>query len=164
MVILFKEDTVLTRIALLCLFVLGVTGCATTAKTPPDQIQARVTELEKKLEEKDAEIVDLQYEVKDLSSKVETTNAEQPDQTQAPASAAAFAVKSAGNDQIIRVNANPAAVQTALKNAGVYMGKIDGKVGAGTKTAIVEFQKSHGLKADGILGRKTWEELKTYLK
>ena len=30
-----------------------------------------VVELEKKLEEKDSEIVDLQYEVKDLSSKVE---------------------------------------------------------------------------------------------
>jgi peptidoglycan hydrolase-like protein with peptidoglycan-binding domain len=62
------------------------------------------------------------------------------------------------------VKVSPEKIQRALQAAGVYTGKVDGKIGAGTKAAIVEFQKSHGLKADGVLGKKTWEELKTYLK
>ena len=65
---------------------------------------------------------------------------------------------------MIRVNVPAEKVQTALKNAGFYTGKVDGKIGAGTKAAIVEFQKSKGLKADGVLGRKTWSELKQNLK
>ena len=54
-------------------------------------------------------------------------------------------------------------IQTALKNAGFYTGKIDGKIGAATKTAIIEFQKSQGLRADGVVGRKTWDALKKNL-
>jgi peptidoglycan hydrolase-like protein with peptidoglycan-binding domain len=55
-------------------------------------------------------------------------------------------------------------VQKALKNAGVYDGKIDGKVGPRTKNAVVEFQRQHSLKADGVIGQKTWSVLKTYLE
>ena len=35
----------------------------------------------------------------------------------------------------------------------------DGKFGAKTETAVKQFQTSVGLKADGIVGPKTWEEL-----
>jgi peptidoglycan hydrolase-like protein with peptidoglycan-binding domain len=62
------------------------------------------------------------------------------------------------------VSVSPKKVQKALKAAGVYSGRVDGRIGPGTKAAIIEFQKGHGLKADGVLGAKTWEELKTYLK
>ena len=54
-------------------------------------------------------------------------------------------------------------VQTALKNAGIYQGKIDGKIGPRTKQAIEQFQTSHGLKADGKVGPKTWAALQSYL-
>ena len=54
-------------------------------------------------------------------------------------------------------------IQTALKNAGFYTGKIDGKAGPKTKKAIEEFQKSKGLKADGKVGTKTWSMLSAYL-
>ncbi|MFA5143505.1 MAG: peptidoglycan-binding domain-containing protein [Candidatus Omnitrophota bacterium] len=54
-------------------------------------------------------------------------------------------------------------IQMALKNAGLYAGAIDGKVGPKTKRAIEEFQKSKGLKADGKVGPKTWAELEKYL-
>ena len=40
-------------------------------KTQNEQIESRVTELEKNLQAKDAQIVDLQYQVKDLSSKID---------------------------------------------------------------------------------------------
>jgi len=55
-------------------------------------------------------------------------------------------------------------IQFALKNAGFYNGPIDGKIGKNTKKAIREFQKTNGLKADGIVGKETKEKLAGYLK
>ena len=49
-------------------------------------------------------------------------------------------------------------IQTAVKNAGFYAGAIDGKIGPKTRSAIEEFQKAKGLKADGVVGKKTWAE------
>ena len=51
----------------------------------------------------------------------------------------------------------------ALKNAGFYSGKIDGKIGPGSKKAIEAFQQSKGLKADGKVGPKTWAALEPFL-
>ena len=34
--------------------------------------------------------------------------------------------------------------------------------GRGTKKAIKEFQKANGLRADGVVGAKTWELLSKY--
>jgi len=55
-------------------------------------------------------------------------------------------------------------IQFALKKAGFYKGAIDGKIGSQTRRAIRQFQKSKGLKPDGIIGQKTWEELSKFLK
>jgi len=55
-------------------------------------------------------------------------------------------------------------IQTALKNAGFDPGAIDGKMGPMTKQALKEFQRTKGLKVDGVAGSKTWKELKKYLK
>ncbi len=57
----------------------------------------------------------------------------------------------------------PKEIQQALKNAGVYDGKVDGKVGPRTKKAIEAFQTQNGLKADGKVGKKTWKLLIPYL-
>jgi len=54
-------------------------------------------------------------------------------------------------------------IQLALKNAGLYAGLIDGKIGPMTKKAIAEFQKANNLKADGKVGLKTWAALSSYL-
>jgi peptidoglycan hydrolase-like protein with peptidoglycan-binding domain len=54
-------------------------------------------------------------------------------------------------------------IQTALKNAGFYAGKIDGKIGPKSKKAVEDFQSANGLKADGKVGAKTWEKLSKYL-
>lgn len=53
-------------------------------------------------------------------------------------------------------------IQTALKDAGVDTGPIDGKVGPKTKKAITDFQKSKNLNVDGVIGPKTWEKLSAY--
>ncbi|MFC1675215.1 peptidoglycan-binding protein, partial [Candidatus Omnitrophota bacterium] len=55
-------------------------------------------------------------------------------------------------------------IQMALKSAGLYEGKIDGKRGPKTQKAIRDFQESLGLKVDGVVGPKTWEKLSGYLK
>lgn len=54
-------------------------------------------------------------------------------------------------------------IQTALKNAGLYNGAIDGKIGPATKRAIEQFQSSNNLKVDGKVGSKTWVALERYL-
>jgi len=54
-------------------------------------------------------------------------------------------------------------IQQALKNAGLYDGKVDGTIGPKTKKAIEAFQSQNGLKADGKVGRKTWKALSVYL-
>lgn len=54
-------------------------------------------------------------------------------------------------------------IQTALKNAGLYTGSIDGKIGPASRRAIQTFQTNNGLKADGKVGPKTWAALEPYL-
>ncbi|OPY89354.1 MAG: Zinc D-Ala-D-Ala carboxypeptidase precursor [Smithella sp. PtaU1.Bin162] len=54
-------------------------------------------------------------------------------------------------------------IQKALKNAGYYQGAIDGKIGPKTKEAILKFQRAKGLKADGVVGKKTSAALNRYL-
>ena len=46
-------------------------------------------------------------------------------------------------------------IQKKLKSLGYYKGAVDGVYGAGTLKAVKEFQKSCGLKADGVAGPKT---------
>ena len=53
-------------------------------------------------------------------------------------------------------------IQQALKNAGFYQGAVDGKTGPMTKSAVKEFQRIHGLKADGVVGKQTWAKLRSY--
>ena len=54
-------------------------------------------------------------------------------------------------------------IQEALKNAGIYTGSIDGKLGPRTKQAIESFQSQHNLTADGKVGPRTWAKLSQYL-
>ena len=54
-------------------------------------------------------------------------------------------------------------IQRALKNANLYNGEIDGKIGPKTIEAIKKFQQENNLKVDGKVGPKTWAVLKKYL-
>jgi len=58
---------------------------------------------------------------------------------------------------------SPKQIQRALKSAGFYDGPIDGKIGPKTKAAVLAFQKANGLKADGIVGKRTAAALNKYL-
>ena len=50
-------------------------------------------------------------------------------------------------------------VQRRLKQWGYYSGSVDGIFGAGTKKAVIAFQKKNGLTADGIVGKATYQAL-----
>jgi len=50
-------------------------------------------------------------------------------------------------------------VQRALRHAG-YRIPIVGRFGPATETALIRFQRKHGLGADGVVGPRTWALLK----
>ncbi len=137
-------------------------GCASTQQGQSvADMQLRISDLERQVEAKDEEIKELKYSVKDMSYEMDRIKT----QSQRGSSARTSDSKSASyvkNDEILRVNVNPEKVQQALKGAGYYTGTIDGKLGARTKGAISKFQQDHGLKADGVVGEKTWNALKSY--
>ncbi|MCC8189675.1 MAG: peptidoglycan-binding protein [Planctomycetes bacterium] len=66
------------------------------------------------------------------------------------------------NTNRIRVPQPVRTIQAALRESGHYRGNVDGKVGPQTVAAITAFQRDHNLKADGIVGRQTWEALRPY--
>ena len=138
------------------IFVFTLAGCATGRKEAAgDPMQIRITQLEEQLQQKDEELNDLKDQVQSLSEDVKKKDSSK---------------KFGGfegmdkKDGILRVDVNPDQVQLALKNAGYYNGPVDGKLGEKTKRAIAEFQKAHNLNADGVIGKKTWNTLKTYLQ
>lgn len=50
-------------------------------------------------------------------------------------------------------------VQNRLNSLGFNCGAADGIFGNNTKNAVISFQRSRGLDADGIVGPTTWEYL-----
>ncbi len=50
-------------------------------------------------------------------------------------------------------------IQQRLKDWGYYTGEVDGKYGEATRTAVIWFQKKHGITSDGIVGAQTAEKL-----
>ena len=87
---------------------------------------------------------------------VENASAAAPTEVAEPAMASASA-------EIPTSKPTPKGIQQALKNAGLYDGKVDGNIGPKTKKAIEAFQSQNGLKADGKVGRKTWKALSVFL-
>ncbi len=160
-----KEGKIVALKSLKSLFVLiflvSLIGCATTRKdTPGDQTQMRVSQLEEQLQQKDEEINDLKDQLQgmqhDTGKRRDAYSSRRTSDT----------VDSSLNkkDGILRVDAAPDQVQLALKNAGYYTGPVDGKLGEKTRKAAAEFQKANNLTADGVIGKRTWNILKTYLK
>jgi len=140
------------------------------------QLQIKIAQIERRLEESNQEIEDLKYSVSSLKSQVGKSSIRRA--PSAPVSrvfekksktiessegTSRIKKSSSSSTRIIRVPVSAKLVQSALKNAGYYDGVIDGKIGSGSKQAIKEFQGDHDLKVDGVIGRQTWSELKNYL-
>lgn len=72
------------------------------------------------------------------------------------------AVQEGGNTVVLRRGSFGAAVgelQALLRGKG-YAVTIDADFGPSTELAVLHFQTSHGLEADGIVGRKSWQALR----
>lgn len=52
-----------------------------------------------------------------------------------------------------------ATLQDALGTLGYSTGTIDGIFGAGTRDAVMRFQRANGLPTDGVVGCNTWERI-----
>src|SRR5215213_4494095 len=50
-------------------------------------------------------------------------------------------------------------LQKSLRDRGLSTGQIDGRFGPATEAALLAFQRSHGLLADGVAGPVTWRAL-----
>ena len=131
------------RLMLSLVLMLGLAGCATMRKdtAATEDMQIRVSDLERRLQEKDDQIHFLESRL-EATRKTETTKMSQSS----------------------NVKGTTREIQTALKNSGYYQGTIDGKMGRLTKSAITAFQKENGLKADGVVGQQTWAKLSGYLQ
>lgn len=55
-----------------------------------------------------------------------------------------------------------AKLQTKLKEYGYYNDVIDGRFGANTLSAVINFQMDAGLVSDGVVGATTWDALKSF--
>ena len=73
------------------------------------------------------------------------------------------------NKQVISINRKmngknkTKKIQRALKYAGCNPGKVDGVFGNKTLYAVFQFQRTVGLKADGIVGQQTIGKLQKYM-
>jgi len=136
-------------IAVGILFIMLLTGCATTQRgqgIKTQELQNHVNYLELELKRKNHEINRLESELE----KAQYVTLNSDDQK--------IGYKESETPQEIPIKQ----VQLALKKAGFYKGDIDGKQGPRTKEAIRVFQKARGLKVDGVVGKTTWAALNKY--
>ncbi len=137
----------LAVLTVLVTFVIALGGCATGRKQRDLEIQGlrnQVSALQTQLQSKDDEINALK-EQKTRAGKTLKTGAHQA---------------------IPETKLHPTVqqIQMSLKNAGYYSGVVDGKTGKQTRDAIKAFQKANNLRANGRVGKQTWNLLKEYLE
>ena len=58
-----------------------------------------------------------------------------------------------------RVDKAWSSVQTALTRAGINPGPANGIFGAPTEAAVLQFQRTRGLPATGVVDQRTWTAL-----
>ncbi|MDD2680008.1 MAG: peptidoglycan-binding domain-containing protein [Candidatus Omnitrophica bacterium] len=138
-------------LALVVVFALSLAGCASmsTVKQKDLEIQGlrnQVSVLETQTQSKDQEISNLKEALNKATEQLNT-------------------VEAGKEKAVLKVKPHPNMkdIQTALKNAGFYQGKIDGRRGQQTREAIKAFQRAHNLKVNGRVTKKTWTALNEYL-
>lgn len=135
---------------MLYVLIFVISGCATTAGKGNAETQGlknQIEALQAELRNKDSEIESLRDA---LSSGKEGT-----DYHVSKKARPAFEKK--GKPSIKQI-------QLALKNAGYNPGRVDGTMGRQTRIAIKSFQKDNNIRADGRVGKQTWNLLKKYLE
>ncbi len=137
--------------------VLFLSGCATTRakRDATTDLQSQVTELQSQLQGKDQEIQELQARLESYERAIQSTPTYAGHKAGRP-----LAGSNISTSSLIRVSGvSVKDLQQALVRAGLDPGPVDGRMGKRTKAAIKEFQRSHHLRVDGIVGEKTWSLL-----
>lgn len=163
----------IVRFVVIAFVALAISGCATgpQAPSPINQLQNQVGDLQQRMEQQEKEVVDLKYEVKQISGKLDAKKTVEEEessfgedvQTKSKKTASGPGVDAQNGAIIKATGVTPVDLQKALKGAGLYEGKIDGKIGRKTRAAVIEFQRQHNLKSDGVVGQKTWAAMKSYI-
>lgn len=135
--------------------VFAVSGCSTVPKRYKEEMSGIKTKVDT-LESRVDTVESKQAEVEKMTSE-QIQALEQMKAQKGPSTNISVLSRSGSSKQRTKD------VQTALRNAGFYDGKIDGIKGAQTKNAITSFQKANGLKADGVVGPRTWDLLSSHL-
>ncbi len=147
----------LVGLSVIILAVFIISGCGTSQKKVQSEvtgIKTRVETLESRVEgveSKQADVERMTAEQAQALDDLKSVNMSQPNTN--------ISVKPREGARAGKMKE----IQQALKNAGYYDGKIDGVKGKNTKKAIKDFQKSNGLQADGVVGRRTWDLLSNHL-
>ncbi len=134
-------------IVYLLAFVMVLSGCATTRAKKPDEkaeMNSQIQAMQNELQAKDQQILDLQAQLDSAQNSLDN-------------SGVYSSKKSAKGSSYIRVSGVTVTdVQKALERAGLDPGPVDGRLGKRTKSALKAFQRRNNLRADGIVGEKTW--------
>ena len=150
------------RFILCSLFsVVLLSGCLTTGSSGKvSLLQQRVRELESELAQKNQEIANIGYDVQ-MSDSDEIIFDESILKELEAKDASRSARKTVSKKKYVKKTKRN--IQRALKYAGFYTGRIDGKIGKRSKRAIRSFQRAKGLRVDGVVGKRTWARMKKYL-
>ena len=149
-----KKSFVFVVVAITAMFF--ISGCETVPKKFKEEvagIKSRVDSLETKVEGVEAKQQETERTAGEQAQALEEMKTAKAGRETTNISVRPREFKSRGHVKEI---------QTRLKNAGFYTGKINGVKNKRTRKAIREFQKANGLKADGVVGPKTWELLSKY--
>jgi murein L,D-transpeptidase YcbB/YkuD len=136
--------------------VMFISGCGTVPKKFREEvsgIKSKVDTLESRVEGVETKQSDVERMANEQAQKLEEMKTEKEKTVKTNVTVKNRSTKSRGHMKEI---------QTCLQNAGFYKGNIDGVKGKSTKKAIKSFQKANGLRADGVVGAKTWELLSKY--
>ena len=132
-----------TKMILSVFLVLILAGCATGSKKQVAQSQPMISEKSQKA-----------YQQESYSKGYDANDTWSTDSYEKPAKK----IYSESSAEL-----SPKQIQRALKKAGFYKGEVDGKIGPRTRAAIIKFQQARGLRDDGVVGKRTNEELRKYL-
>ncbi len=152
---MFRKSLVCVSAAVLVAFI--ISGCGTSQK----KVQSEVTGIKTRVETIESRLEG----VESKQAEVERTTAEQAQALDDLRSSGASQAKTniSVKSREGMYSGRMRDIQQALKNAGYYNGKVDGVKGKGTRRAIKDFQKANGLKADGVVGSRTWDLLSVHL-
>ncbi|MBM4084948.1 MAG: hypothetical protein FJ272_09185 [Planctomycetes bacterium] len=160
-------------VSVVCLCVLlASTGCSMfrskATVDPQQQLAATTQEYQKAkqvIAQQESEISRLSSEVSQLRSQ-QAARSSQHDEEMARLKSEVTKTKASQPKPSVTTDkpkpsgkTDIAAVQKALAKAGYDPGPVDGKMGKKTKSALIAFQKAHGLQPDGIAGPRTMAKL-----